>query len=148
MDHNQLPSFSSVAAHAAWPGTSSANPPFDAMISVRPGKMIRLTRPAARRMLPSMRMRSTHLSVLVAVLAALAMIVAAPIHAAHNHGNDLGHPNCAVCQLHSPACGPIWQPCAGIPLEPLFVLASTVSPTPVAAPTVVDACRAPPFFVA
>lgn len=100
-------------------------------------------------MLPFVRMRSTHFSAMIAVIAALAMVLAAPIHAAHNHGNDpLGHPNCAVCQLHSPACGPIWQPCVGIPLEPLFVLATAASPSPVSTPSIADACRAPPFFVA
>jgi hypothetical protein len=99
-------------------------------------------------MLHSVRMRSSHFRAMIAVIAALAMVLAAPVHAAHNHGSDLGHPNCAVCQLHSPACGPIWQPCAGVPLEPLFVLAIVAGPTPVAAPAVVNSCRAPPFVVA
>jgi ABC-type cobalt transport system substrate-binding protein len=94
------------------------------------------------------RIRSTHFGFVIAIIVALAMVIAAPIHAAHYHGNDLGHPNCAVCQLHSPACEPFWQPCAGIPLDPLFVLVAVSSPTPVVTPTVVHACRAPPFFVA
>ena len=86
----------------------------------------------------------------VAIIAALAVVIAGPIHAAHHHTDDTSplHPTCAVCQLHSPACAPICQPCVRASLEPLFVLAATDAPSADSTPSIADACRAPPFFVA
>ena len=103
-------------------------------------------------MLFFMHYRSKILRTAIAIIAVLAIVIAAPVHAAHHHGNasDPGHMHtpCAICQLHSPACHPVWVPCPGIPLEPIFVLAAVASPAPIAVPAVVDACRAPPSFVA
>ena len=100
-------------------------------------------------MLLLMRARPSTLRVAIALLAAVAIVVAGPVYAAHHHGtrgDDPGH--CAVCQLHTPACRPLWQPCPGIPLEPIFVLAATASPSPLCKPAVVTGTRAPPISFA
>jgi len=89
--------------------------------------------------------------VAITIIAVLAIVIAAPIHAAHGHGDSLAnrvHAPCAICQLQSPAAHPSWEPCPGIPLEPIFVLAATASPSPISAPAAVHACRAPPFVLA
>jgi hypothetical protein len=100
-------------------------------------------------MLPGMLRRHIGLRVTIALIVALAMGIAAPIHAAHHHGdpNNL-HSACTLCQLHSPACQPLLEPCAGISLEPLSTLAAFITPAPRAAPTVIACTRAPPLSLA
>jgi hypothetical protein len=100
-----------------------------------------------------MRVRPSTFRVAITLLAALAIVVAGPVYAAHHHGtkgDDPGHVHapCAVCQLHTPACRPLWQPCTGIPLEPLFVLAAMASPSPLSKPAIITGTRAPPISFA
>jgi len=111
---------------------------------------IYLTRVRGRRMLSFVRRLPARLRVATTIIAVLAIVIAAPIHAAHGHGDSGAnrvHAPCAICQLQSPACRPSWEPCAGIPLEPIFVLVAVVSSSPISAPAAVDACRAPPSVI-
>jgi hypothetical protein len=115
-------------------------------------RTIHLTRVLGKRMLSTVQRHSKTLRAAIALVAALVIFISAPLHAAHNHG-DTSDPNrihapCAICQMQTPACGPLWEPCPGVPLDPIFILAAVSSPTPVVAPTVVNASRAPPFSVA
>jgi hypothetical protein len=111
-----------------------------------------LTRLVTRPMLCAVQGRSKTLRSAIALVTALVLFVSAPLHAAHNHG-DTSDPNrihapCAICQMQTPACGTLWEPGPEIPLVPVFILTIVSSPAPAAAPSVVDACRAPPSFVA
>jgi hypothetical protein len=89
------------------------------------------------------------LRITLALVIALALGIAGPIHAAHHHGdpNSL-HSECTLCQLHSPACQPLLEPVADVSLEPLFTL--TVGSTPAVHPVSVTVAgtRAPPLSLA
>jgi hypothetical protein len=107
-----------------------------------------LTPASGRSMLLGMLRRHSGLRVTIAILAALAVIIAGPIHAAHHHDDNRLHAPCAVCQLHSPACQQTLVPCAGVSLQPLFTL-SLVSAPSVHSVSVSSAdTRAPPLSLA
>lgn len=99
-------------------------------------------------MLMSMLRRYTVLRLMVVVIAALAVIIAGPIHAAHHHDDGRLHAPCAVCQLHSPACEPLLKTFTGVSLEPIFTLAVSSASAPHSAPTTIVATRAPPSLLA
>ena len=110
----------------------------------------RLTRAPGGRILLSMRAVSPPFRVLIALFAALAVVVAGPLHATHNHGGDLGQLDgtCAVCKSHTTACGPDVLECAGPLLQPLGALASESRPAAVSAPRTISVPRAPPVSIA
>ena len=99
-------------------------------------------------MLMSMLRRYTGLRMMVVLIAALAVVIAGPLHAAHHHDDNRLHAPCAVCQLHSPACEPLLKTFAGVSLEPIFTLSVSTESTPRSAQTTVVAARAPPSFLA
>jgi hypothetical protein len=100
-------------------------------------------------MLIAMLARSSGFRITIALIVALALGIAGPIHAAHHHGdpNSL-HSACTLCQLHSPACQPLLEPCAGNSLEPLFTLAVGSAPVLHCSPVTAATTRAPPFSLA
>lgn len=101
-------------------------------------------------MLGVMRARLSKLFVAVAMLTVMAIVIAAPVHAAHHHGNEQGHIQapCAICQMQSPACRPLSDPPSILSLEPLFVLATgSVMPCQCATAMIVGT-RAPPVSLA
>jgi len=97
-----------------------------------------------------MRARLSKFFTVVTALAVLAIVIAAPVHAAHHHGNEQGHIQapCAICQMQSPACRPLSDPPSIFSLEPLFLLtAGSVIPCQCATAVVVGT-RAPPVSLA
>jgi len=106
--------------------------------------------PAPRRsILFNMLRRHPALRITIALLVALALGIAGPIHAAHHHGdpNSL-HTACTLCQLHSPACQPLLEPCAGVSLEPICTFALLHTPSLHSASVVDTDTRGPPSFLA
>jgi hypothetical protein len=99
-------------------------------------------------MLFAMLRRHIGLRVTVAILAAFAVIIAGPIHAAHHHDDSRLHAPCAVCQLHSPACQQTLVPCAGVSLEPLFTLSLVSAPSLRPVSVTRTGTRGPPTFLA
>lgn len=113
--------------------------------------MTRLTSPRCRRMLFSVMLRSAHLRVLIAILAAAAITVAVPLHAAHHHGDDAGslHAPCAVCQFHAPVGAPdAIQPLIVEPDGFTHFLPAPVAEFQPATRSDIDASRAPPLLLA
>lgn len=97
--------------------------------------------------------RHGYIRAMLALLAVVAMVVSAPIHAEHGHDasspSATMHASCAICQVHAPI-----GTCVSLPvttLDPgcagrLIVADSRVRPAEShAAP---DACRAPPALLA
>lgn len=101
-------------------------------------------------MLLSMRVVSPGIRLALVMLAALAMLIAAPLHASHHHGNEPGKIDgpCAVCKSYSPASGSVAVVCTGLLLLPLGVLASDASVAPLSTPDAIVAPRAPPVSFA
>ena len=99
-------------------------------------------------MLVSMLRRYTVLRLMVVLIAAFAVIIAGPIHAAHHHDDSRLHAPCAVCQMHSPACEPLLKTFTGVSLEPIFTLAVSSASAPRSEQTTVVAARAPPSLLA
>jgi hypothetical protein len=99
-------------------------------------------------MLLGMLRRHTGLRVTIAILAALAVIIAGPIHAAHHHDDNRLHAPCAVCQLHSPASQQTLVPCASVSLEPLFTLSLVSAPSLHSVSVTRTDTRGPPTFLA
>ncbi|HKW13471.1 MAG TPA: hypothetical protein VJS69_03200 [Candidatus Krumholzibacteria bacterium] len=93
--------------------------------------------------------RHPALRITIALLVALAVGIAGPIHAAHHHGdpNSL-HPACALCQLHSPACQPLLEPGVGISLEPICTFALLHTPSLRSASVAFTDTRGPPSLLA
>jgi hypothetical protein len=112
-------------------------------------KTATLTQGRPRGMLIAMLGRSSAFRITVALVVALAVGISAPIHAAHRHGdpNSL-HSACTLCQLHSPACQPLLEPCAGFSLEPIFTFAFVSAPSLHATSVSITGTRAPPLFLA
>ena len=98
-------------------------------------------------MLYSMLRRHIALRVMIALIAAFAVVIAGPIHAAHHHDDSL-HAPCAVCQLHSPACQQELTLCAGVPLEPIFTFSLVSAPSVHSVSVTNTGTRAPPSFLA
>ena len=98
-------------------------------------------------MLFIMRVRSSRFRILIVLLSALAVMIAAPLHASHDHGGTLDGP-CAICKSHTTACGPSALECAGPLLQPVGVLASDCHPAVATAPRTLAAPRAPPVSLA
>jgi hypothetical protein len=91
------------------------------------------------------------LRILVAILAALVMVAGAPLHAAHNHGDDAGqlHGPCAVCQMHAPVGTP--EVTRALIVEPdgfKHLLPAPILQFQPATCGDVHACRAPPILLA
>jgi len=89
------------------------------------------------------------LRITLALLIALAVGIAGPIHAAHHHGdpNSL-HSECTLCQLHSPACQPLVEPVAVVSLEPVSTFALIPTPSLHTASVAATGTRGPPSFLA
>jgi hypothetical protein len=100
-----------------------------------------------------MKQKRPFISIPAAILAAVVMLAAAPLHAAHTHGDDgesvTLHSPCAVCLVHAPAGTP---PDAGaVIVEPDCFSHFFRIHTDVLLPSAhgqVDACRAPPALLA
>jgi hypothetical protein len=100
-------------------------------------------------MLIAMLPRSSAFRITIALIVALAVAIAGPVHAAHHHGdpNSL-HSACTLCQLHSPACQPLLEPCASISLAPVSTFAVITTPS-LRSESVADTdTRGPPSFLA
>ena len=104
-------------------------------------------------MLNSMQWTRSMVRISTALVAAVIMIVVAPLHAAHNHHDDVAsgvlHAPCAACQVDAPAGTPPVT-CALV-VKPdgvshfVDVHRDALHPDPQCR---VDACRAPPHLLA
>jgi hypothetical protein len=100
-------------------------------------------------MLVGVQTHRTLLRVFTALFAAMLLLVAAPIHAAHGH--DASAPSstlqasCAVCQMHAPVGTPAGASFAIIQLEAFDHFTPAATDVFVRTPRDdTDACRAPP----
>jgi hypothetical protein len=100
-------------------------------------------------MLLAMRVVSDCLRITVAILAALALVIAAPIHASHHHASGPGQTDgpCVICKTLTAGC--TWV--APASLSPLLQQAGvlTVAAPVIAlfAPAIVLVPRAPPVHL-
>jgi hypothetical protein len=101
-------------------------------------------------MLNDMRIIPAALRIPAALFIVAVMTLAAPIHAAHSHGDDAGHLHapCALCKSPSPVLRPLAAPCVGVTLQPVGVLASDTATSPVSAHQRFIPSRAPPLCFA
>ena len=97
-----------------------------------------------------MRVVSPGIRIAIVTLAALAMVIAAPIHASHHHGDRPGQLDepCAACKSHSPVSGSVVIACTGLLLIPVGVMACDAGVSPLSAPEAAVAPRAPPVSLA
>ena len=103
--------------------------------------------PLPRRcMLSVMRVLSPYLRIAVVLLAALAFVIAPPIHASHDHSGDRGQADgpCVICKSLTTAS--TWTAPATLTpqLQPIGVLAADARAVALSAPASVLVPRAPP----
>jgi hypothetical protein len=102
-------------------------------------------------MLDLVTIRAANLRAVIATLAVVAVVFAAPLHSAHHHADHAGqlHVPCAVCQLHAPVGTP--EATRDILVEPDDFDHLLPAPALEFQPAIcgdVHACRAPPALLA
>lgn len=112
-----------------------------------PASFAHLTAPRPDGMLVSMRAIASYPRLLLVILAAFAFILAAPIHASHDHANDPAQTDgpCVICKSLSTASAWTAPVSLSPQLQPVGVLVSDAPSVALAAPTAVRVPRAPPL---